>query len=198
MFLSGCGGSSSGSPELESTVSQCGPSSAWGTSNYLLPYPVSESFFVNQSNCSGFGHSGFLTFGYDFTMDIGTEISAMREGVVVHTQNGTLDRNPIGTNLILIEHDDGTIALYSHLTNNGVLVVTGQSVVAGEIIGLSGNTGNAGGLPHLHVSTHACIGLPGLTTIPTANCLKTYNRHPDYVQNLQNSHEPLTTHIIVY
>lgn len=172
LSLSGCGGSSSSvdSSPQPNAVSDCGPFSNWQTSNYVLPYAVATSYFLNQSNCSGFGHSGFWTYGYDFTMDIGTEVTAMSDGLVVHIQNGTSDGDSTGTNLILIEHQDGTIALYSHLTNNGIFVSVGESVVAGNILGLSGNSGNTGGLPHLHVSLHPCIGLPGLIGVPTSNC----------------------------
>jgi murein DD-endopeptidase MepM/ murein hydrolase activator NlpD len=35
-------------------------------------------------------------------------------------------------------------------------------VQAGDTVGLSGVTGNTGGLPHLHFSVHPCNELPGL------------------------------------
>ncbi len=143
----------------------------WSSSEYVLPYAIGSTFFVNQGNNSGFGHSGFWKYGYDFTMNIGTEIFAARAGVVVHANDGTADGNPNGTNLITIQHSDGTVALYSHLTNNGVLVQVGDSIKQGSLIGLSGNTGNTGGLPHLHFSVHPCSGLPGLpneTNCPTS------------------------------
>ena len=170
LTLISCGGGNDNSTFQNPQTSSCGPFDASSSSDYLLPYSIGTAFFLNQSNCSGFGHSGFWTYGYDFTMDIGTQVVAMRDGTVVHTQDGTIDGNPNGTNLILIEHSDGTIALYSHLTINGVLVFIGQQIEVGDLIGLSGNTGNTGGLPHLHVSLHPCIGLPGLTGIPNTNC----------------------------
>ena len=142
----------------------------WTTSFYILPYNIGATFFVNQGNNTGFGHSGFWRYGYDFTMNIGTEILAARDGIVVHANDGTSDGNPNGTNLITIQHDDGTVALYSHLTLNGVLVNVGDSIKQGDLIGLSGNTGNTGGLPHLHFSLHPCSELPGLpnaTNCPT-------------------------------
>jgi murein DD-endopeptidase MepM/ murein hydrolase activator NlpD len=58
--------------------------------------------------------------------------------------------------------------LYSHLTLNGVQVTIGQTVLAGDVIGMSGDTGNTGGLPHLHFSLHPCGALPGLPG--TGNC----------------------------
>lgn len=45
----------------------------------------------------------------------------------------------------MIKHDDGTIARYIHLANNGVLVKKGDCVKRGQVIALSGNTGDTGG-----------------------------------------------------
>ena len=140
----------------------CQGFSDWESSEYVLPYPVDMSYEVNQANCSGFGHIDFWTYGYDFKMDIGTKISAARAGVVAKAQAGGLDGSRTRTNLVTIEHEDGTVALYSHLTFDGALVRNGDSVTQGQIIGLSGDTGNTGGLPHLHFSLHPCKELPGL------------------------------------
>ncbi len=167
--MSACsGGSSSGIADLDVGQSACGEFGPWQESNYVLPYTVGETYRLNQGNCSGFGHSGFWQFGYDFEMPIGTVVSASREGVVVHAQDGATDGDRARTNLITIEHADASVALYSHLTLNGVQVTVGQTVLAGDPIGLSGDTGNTGGLPHLHFSLHPCQSLPGLPG--TGNC----------------------------
>lgn len=50
-------------------------------------------------------------------------------------------------NAVYIQHDDGTISIYAHLTNVGVSV--GAVVSKGQCIGLSGSTGKSTG-PHLH------------------------------------------------
>ncbi|GAA2909242.1 hypothetical protein GCM10020221_01640 [Streptomyces thioluteus] len=47
----------------------------------------------------------------------------------------------------MIKHDDNTYSQYAHLSS--VAVQVGQSVTAGQQIGLSGSTGNSSG-PHLH------------------------------------------------
>jgi len=156
----GGGGSPTEPPTPQPEV--CGPFPDWSTSEYILPYPQGSSYRVNQANCSGFGHSGFWKHGYDFEMDIGTWVVASRSGEVVHAQDGGIDGQYERTNLITIRHGDGTVMVYSHLTNGGVLVTPGQLVNQGEIIGRSGNTGNTGGLPHLHQSLHPCSELPGL------------------------------------
>ena len=165
--LAACGGGS-GSAGSNSTTADtptpiiCAGFGAWEASSFVLPYTVGETYRVNQANCSGFGHSDFWQYGYDFDMPIGTVITAARDGEVVHAQDGARDGDRSRTNLITIRHDDGTVALYSHLTLNGVQVTVGQFVQAGDPIGLSGDTGNTGGLPHLHFSLHPCASLPGL------------------------------------
>ena len=172
-FVTSCGGGGSSgapAPPVAPAPALCTGFGNWQTSEFVLPYTVGDSYQVNQANCSGFGHSGFWAYGYDFTMPIGTIITAARDGVVVHAQDGAADGNPNQTNLITIQHSDGTVALYSHLTLNGVHVTIGQPIVAGDVIGQSGNTGNTGGLPHLHFSLHPCgalPGLPGTGTCPT-------------------------------
>lgn len=141
---------------------RCGPYPAWDTSPYVLPYPVGTGYVVDQGNCSGYGHSGFWKHSYDFLMPIGTVVTAARAGRVGWANDGCPDYHTECTNLITVIHDDGTVALYSHLTPGGVEVVPGQRVEAGERIGRSGVTGNTGGLPHLHFSIHPCNQLPGL------------------------------------
>jgi murein DD-endopeptidase MepM/ murein hydrolase activator NlpD len=131
-------------------------------SSYLLPYQQGTQHWVNQANCSGYGHSRFWNHGYDFKMDIGTPVLAARAGTVMVANDGCKDGDHACTNLVTVRHADGTFALYSHLTKGGVQVVKGQNVLAAQVIGHSGETGNTGGLPHLHFSVHPCGALPGL------------------------------------
>jgi murein DD-endopeptidase MepM/ murein hydrolase activator NlpD len=137
-------------------------------SHYVLPYQRGEQYYVNQANCSGHGHARFWNHGYDFRMPIGTPVVAAREGTVLAANDGCRDGDHACTNLITVRHADGSVALYSHLTRGGVQVVKGQAVHAGQLIGHSGETGNTGGLAHLHFSVHPCGALPGLA--PRAVC----------------------------
>jgi murein DD-endopeptidase MepM/ murein hydrolase activator NlpD len=150
----------------------CGGYSDWSSSLYVLPYPVGTSYAVQQGNCSGFGHSGFWKYSYDFDMPIGTLVTAARAGIVEYSYGGGRDGDVSQTNLVVVRHDDGTVAVYSHLTHDGALVVVGTTVSAGDPIGRSGNSGDTGGLRHLHFSVHPCGELPGLpggndTSCPT-------------------------------
>ena len=160
-----------GTPAATSPVAEpCGGFPAWESSSYVLPYGAGESYRVNQANCSGFGHSGFWKFGYDFSMEIGTPVTAARAGVVLHSMGGARDGDRTQTNLVTVAHDDGTILVYSHLTFRGALVDAGDRVEAGEVIALSGDTGLTGDLPHLHFSLHSCGALPGLPGGDESSC----------------------------
>jgi murein DD-endopeptidase MepM/ murein hydrolase activator NlpD len=55
--------------------------------------------------------------------------------------------------MVFIEHADGTVMAYVHLTTNGSLVGVGDQVVQGRPIGLSGNSGCSSD-PHLHVTLY--------------------------------------------
>ena len=125
-------------------------------SPYVLPWEIGKTFSIGQGNCTEGSHSfGQLQFAYDINMPIGTEIVAMRSGIVVKVIESyeDLESGTVGlldeANLINVKHDDGTEAQYVHLTLNGALKNEGDSVVQGEVIALSGNTGKTSG-PHLH------------------------------------------------
>ncbi len=88
-------------------------------------------------------------------LDIGTSTGTP----VIATKNGTINYVNTGCsvgdqgcgggygNYIKIDHGDGIESLYAHLSE--VLVNNGDTVVQGQIIGYSGNTGRSTG-PHLH------------------------------------------------
>lgn len=80
--------------------------------------------------------------GWDQTAPVGTPVGAMASGRVVFAE--PLD---IRGNYVLIDHGWGVFSGYAHFSQ--VNVAQGQTVQAGEIIGLSGNTGRSSG-PHLH------------------------------------------------
>jgi murein DD-endopeptidase MepM/ murein hydrolase activator NlpD len=143
----------------------------WRTSPYTLPYPAGTAYVVDQANCSppGNGHRGAARYGYDFLMPIGTRVTAARGGVVVHVEESHADGEIASSgkdNYLLIRHDDGTFALYGHFTHDGVAVSVGDTVQAGQTVGQSGNTGDTGNKPHLHLSVTGCDPV----TRGTANC----------------------------
>ena len=161
---------------------QCGPFPDWKTSSYVLPFPAGAGYYVSQGNCSNGGHQGPYQYAYDFVMPPGTTVTAARAGVVAEIQgkfqNGD---NTVGhENWVKIRHADGTIAAYSHLSPNGALVKIGDHVVAGQPIALSGNTGNTGGLPHLHFHLCPCSEPVDCGTLPVT--FRNTEPNPDGLQ----------------
>ncbi len=126
-------------------------------SDYILPYPVGEAYSISQSYCyPAGGHRNQLA--YDFAMPIGADVIAARSGVVRLTRDDVPDdgtgTDPTEHNDVYIEHADGTVAFYAHLQQGSVAVAVGEAVTAGQRIAASGNSGNTGGLPHLHFGVY--------------------------------------------
>ena len=125
---------------------------------YLMPYANGESYRVLQGYGSRFSHTGLEQYAVDFQMIEGTPVHAARSGVVAtieesHSKGCWEDGCGRFANFIVILHDDDTTGEYYHLQQNGALVNPGDYVTAGEIIGLSGNTGHTT-MPHLHFGVY--------------------------------------------
>lgn len=123
---------------------------AWNTSDYVLPYPIGESYLVSQGNCSSISHINYQRYAYDIVMEVGTAISAVRAGIVLDLKEDEIDGNGCPeANYVRILHGDDTVANYYHLTTNGALVSVGDNILQGDAIALSGNTG-CSTAAHLH------------------------------------------------
>lgn len=121
---------------------------------YRLPYKLGTKEMVSQGFNGKFSHYGTRQYAVDFSMQEGTGVYAAREGIVIQTKSdsnrGGVSRSfERDANQIIVEHDDATMATYSHLKQNGVVVKVGERVAKGQLIGYSGKTGYAQG-PHLH------------------------------------------------
>jgi hypothetical protein len=81
--------------------------------------------------------------GIDLAMPEGTTLRSIANGVVDRVYDGS---GAIGKGLS-VRMPDGTRTIYGHM--NEVKAHIGEHVNAGEVIGLSGNTGNSTGA-HLH------------------------------------------------
>ena len=81
--------------------------------------------------------------GIDYGVPVGTHVLSIANGKIVHVNE---DKTSSGGIFIRIDHSELT-SQYMHLSKT--YVKTGQSVKKGEVIGLSGNTGQSTG-PHLH------------------------------------------------
>lgn len=116
---------------------------------------------IQDNNCGANtydGHRGtdISTWPYSFLkMDNDmVEVVAAAPGTIIAVHDGEFDKNCSGNSLtanyIMIQHADGSSALYWHMKKNSVTTKTvGQTVVAGEYLGVVGSSGSSSG-PHLH------------------------------------------------
>ena len=121
---------------------------------YDLPYEAGPPRRVVQAGPGPFSHHGRERHAVDFKMPVGTKVLAAREGTVLlvkeDSNRGGRSRSfaPHG-NRIVIDHGDGSRAVYLHLRVHGAHVEEGDAVARGQWIGDSGNTGWSA-MPHLH------------------------------------------------
>jgi murein DD-endopeptidase MepM/ murein hydrolase activator NlpD len=81
--------------------------------------------------------------GIDFSMEIGTPIRAIEDGVIHLKDFG----NTNAGKTVLLEMEDGKTAIFGHLKE--FVAREGMKVEKGDLIAYSGNTGHSTG-PHLH------------------------------------------------
>ena len=109
--------------------------------------PVMQLFGANAKTYKKLGQEGHN--GIDLGVHVGTIVLAMADGVVRHAGEG-VDEVIMGSaagTCVVLEHG-GLKTGYAHLSR--LYCRKGQSVVKGQIIGLSGATGAVTG-PHLHL-----------------------------------------------
>jgi len=110
---------------------------------------------------------GKFHYGLDFRASIGSSVKAMASGVVEGT--GDTDIACKGASFgkwVFIRYNNGLSSTYGHLSS--ISATVGQSVSAGDIVALSGNTGSSTG-PHLHVAVYASDGVK-VDTVPSKAC----------------------------
>ncbi len=126
---------------LEEITSESGPKPLWDGAGFGLP--------LESATTSPFGafrvlNDGVKTrhTGWDQRASNATPVHAMAAGRVVFA--APLE---IRGDAVVIDHGVGVYTLYAHLSESNV--TEGETVGAGQIIGLSGNSGRSSG-PHLH------------------------------------------------
>ncbi len=104
------------------------------------------------------GHNGHDAVIVGFSEQaIGVPVFAALDGTVIDRSDGNPDMNTTPTgqpdNRVFIDHGGGLVTRYHHMKNGSVAVTLGQSVTAGQQIGLTASSGNSG-WPHLHFGTY--------------------------------------------
>ncbi|MFF8576380.1 peptidoglycan DD-metalloendopeptidase family protein [Streptomyces sp. NPDC015140] len=128
-------------PAEKSTDAEKASTSDAGTSSGYTS-PVAGATVGTPYHQSGSMWSSGYHTGTDFVVPTGTPLKAVGAGTVVSAGPGGAYGNQV-----VIQLADGHYAQYAHLSS--LSVSAGQSVTAGQQVGLSGATGNVTG-PHLH------------------------------------------------
>jgi len=139
---------------------------------YALPFSPGTKFTLEQGFGGSFSHADAENrYALDLGVPEGTPVLAARAGVVMQVEedfraHGTDPRYGDRANYVRVLHDDGSMALYAHLSPASMLSRAGDHVAVGQMIGKSGNTGLSTG-PHLHFSIQRNAGM-ALVSIPFA------------------------------
>lgn len=134
---------------------------------------------------SGFGpRRGGFHYGIDIDLELGDPVVACMEGTV-----RIAGYNRGYGNMVVIAHEGGLETLYGHMSE--LNVVEGQTVVAGQQIGLGGSTGRSTG-PHLHLEififgeqVNPLYILDPQTLRPLSSSIKVDARWFDYMLDLK-------------
>jgi len=116
--------------------------------------------------------------GVDFRASMGTPVKAMLSGTVAGADNTDSQKGCYSYGRwILIRHSNGLTSIYAHLSAS--LVVSGQTVTTGQVIGYSGGTPGAYGSgystgPHLHVGLFASQGVEIRQFVTSKNCKQVF------------------------
>jgi LysM repeat protein len=123
---------SSGTASVNGTACGSGPV---GSGAFI--WPTTEHWVSGNDYWSGH-------LGIDIAASLGSPVWAADAGVVTMAQGGW---NYGYGNVVMIDHGNGYVTLYGHLSQ--INVVACEGVSAGTLIGLAGSTGNSTGA-HLH------------------------------------------------
>lgn len=123
---------------------------------YSLPFIKGNRFLLIQAYNSSMSHNAEISL--DFKMKQGSKVCAARGGIVTaikedSDEGGLKDEYLSKGNHIIIIHNDGSEAMYWHPQKDGALVNVGDTVLQGQHIGYSGNTGYSA-FPHLHFQVY--------------------------------------------
>ncbi|MCX6787172.1 MAG: peptidoglycan DD-metalloendopeptidase family protein [Candidatus Kaiserbacteria bacterium] len=119
----------------------------------VLRWPLTNVYITQEfgkTSSSGRLYVSGTHNGIDFRASIGTPVKASLSGTVLEINYGAVQNCQYGK-WILIKHLNGLATLYAHLSD--ISVQKGATVLTGQIIGFSGNTGYATG-PHLHLGVY--------------------------------------------
>ena len=166
---------------------------------YRLPWSEGLSFMFTQvSDGRITTHITKATLhAVDIAMPEGIAVLAARAGVVeaVEARHGAgADDGPLTYegNFVRVRHADHTAAIYAHLRHQGVAIIPGERVAAGQLLGYSGRSGDvveahlhfavtrieensAGWREEVSIPVRFYVGVPPIVFAPRAALIVTAN-----------------------
>jgi murein DD-endopeptidase MepM/ murein hydrolase activator NlpD len=127
-------------------VGQVKPKGYVGPKSFRCGSPVQYGYVTSRFNDIRFTDAGVpvLHHGVDYgTYHMSQDLYALMGGEVIYA--GWTD---VGYGNLVVIENDGVLLYLGHLDQ--IYVQEGSLVTAGDVVGLSGNTGNSSG-PHVHV-----------------------------------------------
>jgi len=106
----------------------------------LTRWPLAELGYITRGQLGAGDNAAHA--GIDVAVPIGTPVRVAGRGSVVEAR-----RDPEYGLFVLVRHEEGIETRYAHLSR--IVVAAGKNLQAGEVIGLSGNSGRSSA-PHLH------------------------------------------------
>lgn len=119
-----------------------------GVLNWPAEGKLSQGYGCTQFAKTSKAYPTCFHNGIDVAAPLGTPVKSARKGNVIAVQNAPYAYGK----WIAIEHDNGLVTLYAHLSLQSASV--GQQVDWGEVIGYMGSTGYSTG-SHLHFTVYA-------------------------------------------
>lgn len=127
---------------------------AAGVTTNTWQFPLPDYRGISPNTYGGHTHNAA-----DYAIPTGSSVVAVDGGTVIQVTHwdgrgyGQYGSNELATygNSVLIQQSNGYCVRYAHLSQ--LNVSEGQSVGQGQLIGLSGSTGNSSG-PHLHLEVY--------------------------------------------
>ena len=104
------------------------------------PITITDPYGYNRDS----GAATITHKGVDFHAPVGTKTYAINRGIVRAAKGYT-----VYGKTVILDHGLGLLSMYMHLSK--IFVAQGELVQAGQLIGLSGETGYSEG-PHLHLT----------------------------------------------
>lgn len=116
-----------------------------------------EGKFLRMESAPMAGYADYRTYSYqgqkiDSQVHLGVDLADHQQSDIFAANNGKViyaDYLGIYGNMVMIDHGQGVFSLYGHLSE--IRCKVGDMVKTGDLIGLSGTSGMAGG-DHLHFS----------------------------------------------